>query len=76
MPYNGERVEGNEQVRERVKRFDLAMFIGEVPEADLERAETLQMEHSSFSDPGEDWNKVHLFDKDGGKFRSFHIAGY
>jgi hypothetical protein len=61
MAYRGERIEGNKSVRSTVQR---AMGI-KVAESVLEKAETCEWEHSSFSDAGSDWNKLHFFDADG-----------
>jgi|APSaa5957512622_1039677.scaffolds.fasta_scaffold112751_2 hypothetical protein len=77
MPHQGERVEGNAEVRKRLEAFDLSFFVeGKVQETALEGAEVLQMEHSSFTDPGEDWNKVHLLDGKGGILQTIFIPGY
>ena len=72
MPYNGESHEGNEAVRKAVSR----LFGVNVPEDVLERAESMKETHSSFSDPGGDWNRFDFFDADGVEIKSVTLNGY
>jgi hypothetical protein len=71
MSYFDEKQEGNVAVRKAAASPGLS-----VPETALSKAETCQWEHSSFSDPGDDWSKLHLFDKDGETCGVYLSRGY
>jgi len=43
---------------------------------DIDNAETIIIEHSSFNDPGEDWNKYTLFTKNHTTIKSITKPGY
>lgn len=74
MPYKGDEIRGNAAIREHC-----ANGFGRLTkysEDELKQAETLVYEHSSFKDPGPDWNKTHLIDADGHRIASRRETGY
>tara|TARA_Y100000310_G_scaffold230562_1_gene233002 strand:- start:45 stop:269 length:225 start_codon:yes stop_codon:yes gene_type:complete len=74
MPYDGDRIEGNEAVREHLSRgFGVPKNF---TEEELARAVACQVVHSSFADPGADWNRWDLIDEDGTVFASRELPGY
>ena len=81
MPYTGKTAEG-EDARQQLRgedRFFLARAMPDSSEEELEalvvRVESLQWRHSSFQDPGEDWNRLILTMKSG-EVRTFRESGY
>ena len=63
MPYPGDEVEGNQNVRDYLNRQ-----LGITPpfkEEELDAAGACKVTHSSFDDPGPDWNRFALYTKDG-----------
>jgi len=63
----GEKKSG-EEARQELRRQSGWLKLTEEKLDDLvERVEEIKWEHSSFSDPGADWNKLHLTLKDGSK---------
>lgn len=72
MPYAAKPVVGNEEVRR-----DLRFAFGHpFTEEQLAQAERLEVTHSSFNDPGEDWNFFELYDGKGQKLAAFRQSGY
>lgn len=67
MAYEGSTIHGHDQIVD-----ELSPFGKEVPD----EAEKLVWEHSSFDDPGPDWNRARLFDADGNELGVIKIDGY
>lgn len=62
MAYLGIVRTGSEAIR---ANLESAIGWPKFEEAVIERAEKLEYSHSSFSDPGDDWNECRLFDAEG-----------
>ena len=45
-------------------------------EDELARAASCQVIHSSFNDPGADWNRYDLYDQEGNLFASRTVEGF
>jgi hypothetical protein len=73
MSYIGVTVTGNENIREYLKNETTELNFDE---AWLRQAETFHLVHSSFSDPGDDWNSWRLYDKDHYEIASVTRSGY
>jgi hypothetical protein len=74
MPYIGETITGNENIRKYLKheeRFGVVFA-----EEKLQNTEKLEVVHSSFNDPGSDWNSWCLYNNDGQKIGTITIDGY
>jgi hypothetical protein len=73
MPYIGATVIGNENIREYLKNARTELNFNEIT---LQQAETFHLVHSSFSDPGDDWNSWRLYDKDHEEIANITRSGY
>jgi hypothetical protein len=73
MPYIGATVTGNENIREYLKSERTKLNFNEVV---LEQAEKLELVHSSFSDPGNDWNSWRIYDQSAEKIAEITLDGY
>ena len=74
MPYIGETIRGNENIRKHLKheeRFGVVFS-----EEKLQNAEKLELVYSSFNDPGPDWNSWCLYNSDGQRIGTITIDGY
>ena len=74
MPYKGETIEGHDNVVAEVHRFN--SWLCNAPAQTVVKAVRIEYEHSSFEDPGKDWNKAHFYDKDGALLWTVHQYGY
>lgn len=72
MPYAGKTIEGNEAVRKELKLW----FGLKIEEDLLAKVEKISITHSTFADPGPDWNEVTFYDKDGGQLGTWRQTGY
>jgi len=75
MAYTGQTYETNAEVRAALQE-DFSLRKVDVPDDDVERAARAEWIHSSFSDPGPDWNKFVLYDADGKSVRVINLEGY
>lgn len=74
MPYIGQTIIGNENIRKYLKyeeRFGVVFS-----EEKLQNTEKLEVIHSSFSDPGPDWNAWQLYDANNTTLAIITIDGY
>ena len=77
MPHDGAKAEGNEAVRKLIEKDK--MSLEKMPTLELEVAKTAakaQIVHSSFTDPGDDWNRWDFFDIEGKRIASFTEKGF
>ena len=76
MAYNGTLFEG-ERAREVAVAENLNWTDGLGLSDELEKkVESIQIVHSSFKDPGPDWNRFDYFDASGKKLGSIQKAGF
>lgn len=74
MPYIGETIRGNENIRKYLKHEErFGVFFAEEK---LQNTEKLEVVHSSFNDPGSDWNSWCLYNSDGQRIGTITIDGY
>jgi len=73
MPYIGATINGNKNIREYLKREPNKLNFNEVV---LQQAEKLELVHSSFSDPGNDWNSWRIYDQTAEKIAEITLDGY
>ena len=73
MPHKGKTIEGHDNVVSECTKF--GNWLG-APAEVIEKTVRIVYEHSSFEDPGQDWNKAHFYDKDGVLIHTAHQTGY
>ena len=73
MPYIGATVTGNKNIREYLNNERTELNFNEIT---LQQTEKLELVHSSFSDPGDDWNSWRLYDKDDYEIAHITRSGY
>lgn len=73
MPYIGETIVGNKNVR---KYLDTQKSWVTFTEDQIQSAEKLELVHSSFNDPGPDWNSWRLYSNDAQRIATITIDGY
>lgn len=73
MPHWGEEIVGREAI---VREVGFNWMSGTAEQQVPEEARRARWEHSSFADPGEDWNILHIYDAKGKEIRSFFQQGY
>lgn len=74
MPYIGKTITGNENIRKYLKyeeRFGVVFS-----EEKLQNTEKLEVIHSSFSDPGPDWNAWQIYDAKNNTLGIITVDGY
>ena len=77
MPYfDKDKIVGLETIKDEVRHNFRDSVSKPGQEIINARAATAQWEHSSFSDPGPDWNKLHIFDADGVEIAVLHQDGF
>ena len=73
MPYVGVTITGNKNIREYLKSERENLNFSD---HQLNSAEKFELIHSSFSDPGNDWNSWRLYDKSNEQIASITLDGY
>lgn len=73
MPYIGETITGNKNVR---KYLNTQKSWVTFTENQIEQAEKFELVHSSFNDPGPDWNSWRLYNSDGQRIAVITLDGY
>ena len=70
MPYQGKPIKKSDY------NFESTANEAGFKQEDINKAMTINIEHSSFSDPGEDWNKYTLVSEDDNIIDSVTKPGY